>query len=220
MKFILANALSFACLAAMVVVGIIMYPGLPETMPAQYNFEGMGGNYMPKLAVILIMPISYATTILVINLMIRFSPEKFAMTNSLRAMDIIVFSVGLLLLATHVGLMMSVGDADSFHQYFAVGMVCFLIISGNVIGKTERNFIMGIRIPWTVASIENWRATHRFAGRLMVVSGLLLLALSIYWPSIQLNLLLGLSWLGVAAIYSFVFYLKNERNSENKESAS
>jgi hypothetical protein len=33
MKFILANALSFACLAAMVVVGIIMYPGLPETIP-------------------------------------------------------------------------------------------------------------------------------------------------------------------------------------------
>jgi hypothetical protein len=27
----------------------------------------------------------------VVNLMIRFSPEKFAMTNSLRAMDIVVF---------------------------------------------------------------------------------------------------------------------------------
>ena len=91
MKFILANALSFACLAAMVVVGIIMYPGLPETIPTQYNFEGAAGNYAPKLLVILIMPISYAVSIGVVNLMIRFSPENFAMTNSLRATDIVVF---------------------------------------------------------------------------------------------------------------------------------
>ena len=217
MKFIIANALSFACLAAMVVVGIIMYPGLPETIPTQYNFEGVAGNYMPKLVVVLIMPIAYAASIIVINFMIHFSPEKFAMTNSMRAGEIIVFSSGLLMLASHVGLMVSLGDADISNQYFAVGMACFLIISGNVIGKTERNFIFGIRTPWAVASMENWRATHRFAGRLMVISGLLLLALSFYWPSLLMNLTLGLSWLPMAAVHSFVFYLKNERHSENKK---
>lgn len=220
MKFLIANALSFACLAAMVVVGIIMYPGLPETIPSQYSIDGEPENYVPKLLMIVIMPIAYAATIVVINLMIRFSPEKFAMTNSMRAGEIIVFGTGLLLLASHVGLMASVGDIEKFHQYLAVGMACFLIISGNVIGKTERNFIFGIRLPWTLASMENWRATHRFAGKLMVISGVLLLSLSFYWPSLLLNLVLGLSWLGVAAIYSFVFFLKNERKSANKEEAS
>jgi len=220
MKFIIANALSFACLAAMVIVGVIMYPGLPDTIPTQYNFEGVAGNYMPKLVVVLIMPIAYAMTIVLINLMIRFSPEKFAMTNSMRAGEIIVFGTGLLLLSTHVGMMATVGDVDKFHQYLAVGMASFLIISGNVIGKTERNFIFGIRTPWAVASRENWRATHRFAGRLMVISGLLLLALSFYWPSLLMNLSLGLSWLPMTAVHSFVFYLKNERNSENKEEAN
>ena len=116
--------------------------------------------------------------------------------------------------------MVSLGDADIFHQYFAVGMACFLIISGNVIGKAERNFIFGIRIPWTIAPMENWRATHRLAGRLMVISGLLLLALSFYWPSVLLNLTLGLSWLPMADVQSFVLYPKNERNRENKEGVS
>ena len=59
--------------------------------------------------------------------------------------------------------MVSLGDADIFHQYFAVGMACFLIISVNVIGKAERNFIFGIRIPWTVASMENRRGAPRIA---------------------------------------------------------
>lgn len=117
-------------------------------------------------------------------------------------------------------MMVSLGDADIFHQYFAVGMACFLIISGNVIGKTERNFIFGIRIPWTIAPMENWRATHRLAGRLMVISGLLLLILSFYRPSLLMDLTLGLSWLPMAALHLFVIYIKDERNRENKEGVS
>jgi uncharacterized membrane protein len=220
MKFIIANALSFACLAAMVVIGVIMYPGLPETVPSHYNFKGEPGNYLPKLLIVVLMPIVYAATIVAINLMIRFSPEKFAMTNSMRSGEIIVFGTGLLLLSTHVGMMATVGDVDEFHQYLAVGLACFLIISGNVIGKTERNFIFGLRLLWTVASAANWRATHRFAGRVMVISGVLLLTLNFYWPSLELNLVLGLSSVVIAPIYSFVFYVKNERSRENKGEAS
>jgi uncharacterized membrane protein len=220
MKFIIANALSFACLAAMVVIGVIMYPGLPETVPSHYNFKGEPGNYLPKLLIVVLMPIVYAATIVAINLMIRFSPEKFAMTNSMRSGEIIVFGTGLLLLSTHVGMMATVGDVDEFHQYLTVGLACFLIISGNVIGKTERNFIFGLRLLWTVASAANWRATHRFAGRVMVISGVLLLTLNFYWPSLELNLVLGLSSVVIAPIYSFVFCVKNERSRENKGEAS
>lgn len=54
----------------------------------------------------------------------------------------------------------------------------------------------------------------------MVISGLLLLALSFYWPSVLLNLTLGLSWLPMADVQSFVLYPKNERNRENKEGVS
>ena len=220
MKFIIANALSFACLAAMVVIGVIMYPGLPETVPSHYNFKGEPGNYLPKLLIVVLMPIVYAATIVAINLMIRFSPEKFAMTNSMRSGEIIVFGTGPLLLSTHVGMMATVGDVDEFHQYLTVGLACFLIISGNVIGKTERNFIFGLRLLWTVASAANWRATHRFAGRVMVISGVLLLTLNFYWPSLELNLVLGLSSVVIAPIYSFVFCVKNERSRENKGEAS
>lgn len=211
MKFILANALSFACLVAMIVVSIAMYPGLPDSIPTQYSIQGVAGNFIPKQAVIVMMPIAYAVSIAVINLMIRFSPEKFAMPNSRRAMDIIIFGVGILLLAAHAGILASVGDAEIFHLYFSLGMACFLIVMGNVIGKTERNFIAGIRIPWTLASPQNWRATHRFAGKLMVISGLLLLFAGYFWPSLMITLALGLGWLIAAAIYSFLYFLKNER---------
>jgi immunity protein, SdpI family len=213
MKFIQMNALSFACLAAMLAVGMFMYPGLPETLPTQYDFDGIASNYLPKEAVILILPLSYAASIAVIHFLIRFSPEKFAMQNSQRAMDIVVLSIGILLLAIHIGLLMSRGDGSIFQRYFSIGFAFFIVIMGNVIGKTERNFIIGIRLPWTLASEQNWRATHRLAGKLMVASGLILLAISFYSVSLVLTLSLGLGWLVIAAIYSFMFFLKNERTS-------
>ena len=213
MKFLLNNILSFVCLVAMCAVGLVMYPGLPESLPTQYDLNGAPSNYLSKQAVILIMPLAYAASIAAINFMVRYSPDKFSMQNSQRAMDIIIFGVGILLFSLHLGIMTSLGDSTIFQRYFSIGFASFLIVTGNVFGKTERNFIIGIRIPWTLASKENWRATHRFAGRLMVISGVLLLFISLYTASLWTTLGLGLSWLVVSAVYSFLFFLKNERTS-------
>jgi uncharacterized membrane protein len=39
-----------------------------------------------------------------------------------------------------------------------------LILMGNPMGKVRRNFFIGIRTPWTLASERVWYATHRLAG--------------------------------------------------------
>lgn len=143
--------------------------------------------------------------------MIHFSPQKFSMPNSQRPMDIIIFSVGILVLSVHIGTMASQGDSGIFQQSLSFGLACCLIVMGNVVGKTERKFFVGIRLPWTIASEQNWRATHRLAGRLMVISGLLLLVTSFFSASLLITLGIGLGWVVLAVIYSFLFYLKNER---------
>ena len=102
MKFLLSTILSFSCLAAMCAVGLVMYPGLPESLPTQYDLDGGAGNYLPKQTVVLIMPLAYAASIAAINFMVRYSPNKFSMPNSQRAMDIIIFGVGILLLSLHL----------------------------------------------------------------------------------------------------------------------
>jgi len=188
-----------------------MYPSLPESVPMQPDINGTPGNYLPRQVAILIIPFAYAVSIMVINFMIRFSPNQFSMPNSQRSMDIMLFGVGLLLLSAHSGILAGLGDDDIFQQYFCIGLAGSLLVIGNVVGKSERNFIFGIRIPWTLASTQNWRATHRFAGRLMVLSGVLLLMLSYNWSSLELGLVLSLGWIPISAIYSFMFYLKNER---------
>jgi uncharacterized membrane protein len=51
-------------------------------------------------------------------------------------------------------------------------MFVFFALIGNLLGKVRRNFWMGIRTPWTLASEEVWIATHRLGARLMVAAGI------------------------------------------------
>jgi uncharacterized membrane protein len=81
-----------------------------------------------------------------------------------------------------------------------------LIVIGNPMGKVRRNFFIGIRTPWTLASEAVWYATHRLAARLMVASGLLgLIAVWLGAPHWVL-LVLMTAWGLVAAGYSLLLY--------------
>ena len=94
------------------------------------------------------------------------------------------------------------------------GGVCLLIaVMGNVMGKVRRNFFIGIKTPWTLASERVWNATHRFAAKTFMVGGLLGAAFIIIgFHRCSLFALLG----GVLApvIYSLFVYKQLERRGE------
>jgi len=133
------------------------------------------------------------------------------MPNSKRAMDIIIFGSGLLMACIHLGLLISANDFAKFEQYLAFGLAMFLIVVGNVLSKTERNFFIGIRLPWTLASEENWRATHRLAGKLMVIFGLLLLGSAFFVQNVVITVVLSTSPLIIPVFYSYFYYARKEK---------
>ena len=83
----------------------------------------------------------------------------------------------------------------------------FLVI-GNYLPKVSQNHTLGIRIKWTLENEENWNATHRFAGRVWMIGGLLMMA-CIFLPTAALPfalfILLPLLVL-VPVIYSYRHY--------------
>ena len=83
-----------------------------------------------------------------------------------------------------------------------------LIIIGNYMPKTTRNLTTGIKVKWAQSNDENWQATHRFGGKVMVAMGIVcLLAMPI--PEKILPFLLIAIILCVAilpTVYSYRFY--------------
>jgi len=125
--------------------------------------------------------------------------------------------VGLLFLIHTLGLMQGMGKPVDVSRGVAAGVGVLLVILGNFMGKVTRNFFVGIRTPWTLASEEVWLRTHRFGGRLFVLAGLVLFVLAV----------LGGGWvvaviaIGSATVLSVVYsYLVYRRVEGFKESAS
>lgn len=68
-------------------------------------------------------------------------------------------------------------------RLIALDLALFLLLPGNFMGRLRPNWFVGIRTPWTLASDEVWRRTHRLAAALMVGGGLLLLPLALLLPA-------------------------------------
>ena len=60
--------------------------------------------------------------------------------------------------------------------------VLFLII-GNYLPKCKQNSTMGIKIPWTLSSEENWNRTHHMSGYLWMGAGIIGLIASLLGAS-------------------------------------
>jgi uncharacterized membrane protein len=93
------------------------------------------------------------------------------------------------------------------------GVCLFYVLIGNVMGKLRRNFYLGVRTPWTLASERVWNATHRFAARVTVAGGLLGLALSLaglYLWALSAILVPAIT----SVVYSLVIYKQLERRGE------
>lgn len=87
-----------------------------------------------------------------------------------------------------------------------VGLI--FIIIGNYLPKSRQSYTVGIKLPWTLENEDNWNRTHRMAGWLWIVCGIIMC----------INAFLQISWIyiviivvaiAVPTIYSFMLYKKS-----------
>ena len=91
-------------------------------------------------------------------------------------------------------------------------MGLLLAAIGNYLPKCQPNYTVGIRLPWTLADEANWRKTHRLAGPVWVIGGLVIAVLA-FTPWRALDLLVLIPMVLIPALYSFFLYRrkKNEK---------
>lgn len=85
------------------------------------------------------------------------------------------------------------------------------IVMGNYMPKAKRNSTFGLKIKWTLANDDNWVATHRFCGKVMVMGGILSLLIS-FLPTIAFFIAFSVLIAAIVIIptvYSYRFY-KNQ----------
>lgn len=106
-----------------------------------------------------------------------------------------------------------------------IGMICAVltgvafIVIGNYMPKAKRNHTFGIKLKWTVTNDDNWVATHRLAGKLFVIAGVVMLVMA-FFPEIVTFITLTsliIAIVVIPTVYSYKFYKKQIESGEATE---
>jgi len=157
---------------------------------------------MPKQIGAFILPaIGVALTAILIVLAPRAAPDS--QPSSLpRAYTRVVAAVSAIPLYATIGIVaVALGLEFDMITYVAVGLGVLLMLLGNSFGKTTRNPVIGVRLPWTMASPEVWSRANRFTGWLMVLGG----AATVIGAFITNGIIVALCVMGATTIVSIVY---------------
>ena len=112
------------------------------------------------------------------------------------------------LVASTLTLAFALGYKVSISRITPVMVGVLLIALGNYLPKCKQNYTVGIKLPWTLNSEENWNRTHHLSGYLFILAGIVM-TITAFIPNAAF---LTLPFILIAAIipmiYSFVLFKK------------
>ena len=166
-------------------VGCVFWNQLPEEIPTHFNLLGQADGYNHKMSAIFGLP----TLMLLMHWLLLFimikDPKSSNISSKIQLLIYwIIPFISCLSMISIYGASLGYSMMSGILAQIFMGVV--MIVIGNYLPKTRRNYIIGIRLPWTLENDENWSKTHRLAGKIWVLGGLLLflnafVQLYVYW---------------------------------------
>ena len=188
----------------------LLYSQLPDPVPTRWGIYGEIVGLMPKPSGAFLLPFLSLLSCALLIAAPHLAPRGFSVVSFQRVYPTLVAAItGFSLYMTVVALLAS-NDGILDRSPVTAGAGVLLAVVGNYLGKVTRSF-MGICTPWTLANDVVWERTHRFAGRVFVVGGVLIFWLAITSPEQTAACLTILTTTILAPIvYSFVVWLRLE----------
>ena len=84
---------------------------------------------------------------------------------------------------------------------------------GNYLPRVRPNFTFGIRTPWTLASEEVWRRTHRASGPVFVAAGIATLIAALFATSLH-ELAFAIMLISILGLLGLVYFETQFRRKE------
>lgn len=191
------------------VIGLVMWNNLPDMLSTHWGVNGEKDGYTGKAFAVFGLPI----ILLAFHWLCVFFSEKDNRGNgqNKNLMNIVLWIIPIIsLFANGIVYMAAMGKEVEPTGTVSILFGVLFIVIGNYLPKCRQNFTMGIKIRWTLANEENWNATHRVAGKLWVVGGIIIL-FGIFLP-LEAAMILLFAVIAVMIlipfIYSGVYYKK------------
>ena len=196
-----------------ILFGLIVWNRLPEQIATHWGANGQADGYSGKAFAVFGMPCILAVLQLFVSFITLNDPKrrnihKKPLTLTFWIIPVMSVIVNGITYAAALGMEIEVGIIISI----LVGIL--LIALGNYMPKLQQNYTIGIRVPWTLNSTENWNRTHRLGGKTFILGGFLLIITGFLgsvmgdYGTLAALIVIVLICAGVPAVYSFWLFKK------------
>lgn len=198
-------------LVGLLVAAFVVYPQLPERVPMHWNASGevdrYGSRFTGAFAIPLLTLGIYAGMVLLPLIdPRRANYARFPTAYRAVRTGLILFLTLLYVVTVAVGL----GYEINISRVVPVALGVLFIIIGNVLTQVRHNYFIGIKTPWTLASEEVWRKTHRIGGFVFVAAGVISILAAFLPAPVNFWLVIGslVAAVVITIIYSALLYKK------------
>jgi uncharacterized membrane protein len=152
-------------------------PYLPERVPFHFNWRWQPDAWVSKAMAFWFTPVTLASLWAILTVcfwlagtekgQLRLDEEGLRWVKWLRSL------LGLMLVALHGGMLaVGIGWLSSPRPFVMPVLGLFCLAIGKVLPHLPRNWVAGVRLPWTVLDERVWMPVHRVAGWGFLLLGL------------------------------------------------
>lgn len=195
-----------------VLVGLLLWDQLPDPMPSHWNIDGEVDGWTSKAFMVFVLPALMFALQLVCIFASKADPKHENYNPKMLKLAFWVCPIIGLVLCGMV-YPQAMGYAVPIEVIMPLLLGALFIVIGNWMPKCRQTYTMGIKLPWTLASEENWNATHRFGGKVWFFGGILTM-LTAFLGSFWLLMVILAAMVIVPTVYSYLYYRKHQGDQE------
>ncbi len=191
-----------------ILLGISLWDELPDKIATHWGPDGSADGWSSKPFAVFFMPIILLALHWICAIVTSADPKKQNIEG--KPLKLVLWICPLI--SIFLGVMMygqSLGKGLNVAFVSIIFFGILFMVIGNFMPKCKHNYTVGIKVPWTLNDEENWNATHRFAGKVWVIGGAVLVLTS-FLKNFILFFIITLVMAIVPIVYSYLYY-KNKQ---------
>ncbi len=164
-----------------ILAGLLLWNDLPEQIPTHWGINGEPDGWSSKGVAVFGLPL-LLLAVHWFGLLVTSSDKKNVNQTKKMITPMLWICPMISLFGSAAIYSNILGYTWNMTKLPAVLLGLLFLYIGNYLPKCRHNYTIGIKLPWTLASEENWNATHRFAGKVWVIGSIVMLLLA-FLPS-------------------------------------
>jgi uncharacterized membrane protein len=200
-------------IVVMFLVSLYLYPIMPDKMPVHWNGAGEIDGYGSKFMALFLFPLVLAG----IYLLFLFLPKLMIYKENFQKFKSQFFGFKLIFILFFITIYIStllpnIGITINMSYIMIPALAVLFFYIGYMFKFTKRNYFIGIRTPWTLASENVWDKTHKLGSKLFMIASLFMLSAILFKKAFVWFILIPiLSIVVVLFVYSYLEYKKEKR---------